>query len=212
MSTEQSNEPTGTETPEEKPVTGAEGNNAAPTPLDVKKASADSWTALNEYGYPDETKVEDMTDKQQAAYWKHQSRKHEGRAKALKNANPDDDLQTQIAELQANLAARDLADAFKDVRISHPELGDDDLKLCSSTDPDEVRKWGDAFSAVLAAHNAKSGGETDDSGPDARTHVILPFARSGGSNKPDPSTPAKGSSDRQKLYEEALHRYDKPSK
>lgn len=202
MPTENTNEPTGTETTEEKPVTGAEAENPAPTPLDVKKASVESDAVLNEYGYPDETKVEDMTDKQQAAYWKHQSRKHESRAKALKN----EDALTQIAELKANLAARDLADAFKDVRISHPELGDDDMKLCSATDPDEVREWGDTFSAVLASHS-----NADESKPADGTHVILPFVRSGGSNKTDPSKPAKGGSDRQKLYEEALHRYDKPS-
>lgn len=38
---------------------------------------------LNEFGYPDDTKVEDMTQEQQIAYWKRCSRKHEAAEKAL---------------------------------------------------------------------------------------------------------------------------------
>lgn len=45
----------------------------------------------NEHGYPDETPVVEMTPEQQAAYWKRQSRKHEGAKK---------DLETQLAELK----------------------------------------------------------------------------------------------------------------
>lgn len=38
---------------------------------------------LNEHGYPDKTPVADMPAEQQAAYWKHQSRKHEDRVKSM---------------------------------------------------------------------------------------------------------------------------------
>jgi len=38
---------------------------------------------VNEHGFPDATPVKDMTEGQQAAYWKHQARKHEDRVKAM---------------------------------------------------------------------------------------------------------------------------------
>lgn len=38
---------------------------------------------LNEHGYPDETPVKDMAEGQQAAYWRHQARKHEDRWKSM---------------------------------------------------------------------------------------------------------------------------------
>lgn len=38
---------------------------------------------LNEFGYPDDTPVSEMSDKEQAAYWKRQSRKHEAAAKRV---------------------------------------------------------------------------------------------------------------------------------
>lgn len=37
---------------------------------------------VNEHGFPDKTPLASMTIDQQAAYWKHQARKHEGTAKA----------------------------------------------------------------------------------------------------------------------------------
>jgi hypothetical protein len=39
--------------------------------------------ALNEHGYPDKTPVKDMPVDQQAAYWRHQARKHEDRVKSM---------------------------------------------------------------------------------------------------------------------------------
>jgi hypothetical protein len=38
---------------------------------------------VNEHGFPDRTPVADMAPEQQAAYWKHQARKHEDRVRAL---------------------------------------------------------------------------------------------------------------------------------
>ncbi|MDF2045143.1 hypothetical protein P2P98_03135 [Microbacterium sp. Kw_RZR3] len=40
-------------------------------------------------GFPADTPVKDMTAEQQAAYWKHQSRKHENRATAYGGLTPD---------------------------------------------------------------------------------------------------------------------------
>lgn len=37
---------------------------------------------VNEHGFPDKTPIKDMSVEQQAAYWKHQARKHEDTAKA----------------------------------------------------------------------------------------------------------------------------------
>lgn len=44
---------------------------------------AGTESALNEYGYPDKTPVAEMPTDQQAAYWKHQARKHEDRVKSM---------------------------------------------------------------------------------------------------------------------------------
>jgi hypothetical protein len=46
-------------------------------------------------GFPENTSVAEMTDKQQAAYWKYQSRKHENTVKARSDY---DDLKTKAAE------------------------------------------------------------------------------------------------------------------
>ncbi|MCQ6554800.1 hypothetical protein NPS70_16565 [Streptomyces sp. C10-9-1] len=60
---------------------------------------------VNEHGYPDATPIAEMTPEQQAAYWKHQSRKHEARA----NAGPD---ATELERLrQRDTALKELEDA-----------------------------------------------------------------------------------------------------
>lgn len=46
-------------------------------------AGDDNGPALNEHGFPDKTPVKDMTEGQQAAYWRHQARKHEDRVKGM---------------------------------------------------------------------------------------------------------------------------------
>lgn len=49
----------------------------------VNQSDKERTVEDNEFGYPDGTPVAEMTDKQQASYWKRQSRKHEGRLKDL---------------------------------------------------------------------------------------------------------------------------------
>lgn len=50
--------------------------------------------ADKDLGYPKDTPIAEMTDKQQAAYWKHHARKHEGTA----NARADYDDQKALAD------------------------------------------------------------------------------------------------------------------
>ncbi|MEE8736895.1 hypothetical protein [Bifidobacterium subtile] len=95
-----------------------------------------------------------------------------------------DQLKTDRPYLFTEADDREIEYAKKDVRAAHPEIDDDAMRFCPDTDPDGVREWGDAFAAYLA--------ERMGSEPGKGAHVILPFARSGGSNKPDPSTPAGG--------------------
>lgn len=58
----------------------------------------DGQTHVNEHGYPDRTPIADMTVEQQAAYWKHQSRKHESRVQGMQDY---DAIKTELAELKA---------------------------------------------------------------------------------------------------------------
>src|SRR5215218_296038 len=48
-------------------------------------------------GFPADTPVTEMTTEQQAAYWKHQSRKHEERARSREDY---DDLKAKAAKLE----------------------------------------------------------------------------------------------------------------
>lgn len=67
---------------------------------------------VNEHGFPDKTPVKDMSDAQQAAYWRHQSRKHEDRVKsmgdydALKAERDDLKARHQTADEKALEAAK----------------------------------------------------------------------------------------------------------
>ncbi|MHC6175462.1 hypothetical protein [Glutamicibacter sp. X7] len=49
----------------------------------------DTEGAKNDLGFPADTAVKDMTPDQQAAYWKHQARKHESRVKAYGDITPE---------------------------------------------------------------------------------------------------------------------------
>ena len=51
--------------------------------------TATQTQAATDLGFPAETPVKDMTVDQQAAYWKHQSRKHEERSKAFGDLTPE---------------------------------------------------------------------------------------------------------------------------
>jgi hypothetical protein len=61
--------------------------------------------AVNEHGYPDATPIADMSAEQQAAYWKHQSRRHEQRASAAPDAAELERLRAAEAELNTRKAA-----------------------------------------------------------------------------------------------------------
>lgn len=70
-----------------------------------------------ELGYPANTPVTDMDDKQQAAYWKHYARKHEATA----NARGDyDDLKAQANEL-AQLKAKNQTDQERELAAARLE-------------------------------------------------------------------------------------------
>lgn len=76
--------------------------------------------AAAERGFPAETPVSEMTAPQQAAYWKHQARQHEGRVKAL-GVTPDEvkalrDKAARADQLEYDLASdkdKAVADAKK---------------------------------------------------------------------------------------------------
>jgi len=48
-------------------------------------------------GFPKDTPVAEMTEKQQAAYWKHQSRRHEGRVKDLVGERTPEQVKQDLA-------------------------------------------------------------------------------------------------------------------
>ncbi|MFJ6720485.1 hypothetical protein [Streptomyces sp. NPDC091259] len=68
---------------------------------------------LNEHGYPDATPIAEMSADHQAAYWKHQSRKHEQRA----NAAPDAAELERLRAAEAELASRKAADLSETERL-----------------------------------------------------------------------------------------------
>lgn len=114
------------------PATGTPGTPAAGAPTGTPAgAPAGQQGAPADRGYPEGTPLEQMTDAQQAAYWRHHSRKHEQRAaqapppdelaqlrdKAAKfdaaeqaNLSELEKLQKANADLQARVAAADLAE------------------------------------------------------------------------------------------------------
>jgi hypothetical protein len=83
--------------------------------------------AVNEHGFPDNTPIAEMTAEHQAAYWKHQSRKHEQRATsapdaaelqrlkdrdaALKKLEDDNLTETQRLQAERDAAAAEAATA-----------------------------------------------------------------------------------------------------
>lgn len=53
----------------------------------------------NDLGFPAETPIAEMTDKQQAAYWRHNARKHETTWKSVAGDRPLADVQKDLQEL-----------------------------------------------------------------------------------------------------------------
>jgi hypothetical protein len=159
-------------------------------------------------GYPEGTKVEDMTLEQQVAYWRSMSRKHEGREKA--NRSQDDDLRSQIEDFRRELAARDVDAARKDVRIAHPEIDDAAMGFCPGTDPEAIRKWGDDFSAYIAGRPASDGAGapgTDRNDGHVANSTERRLMNGVGSNAASPAAPARGASNRKSNYEKAHSMY-----
>jgi hypothetical protein len=64
--------------------------------------SSSGGSGEGDHGFPAGTPVAEMTEKQQAAYWKFQSRKHEARAEARKDY---DDVKAKAAQYDALAAA-----------------------------------------------------------------------------------------------------------
>lgn len=60
--------------------------------------------------FPADTSVKDMTPEQQAAYWKHQSRKHEDRVKAYGNLTPEQALKAAEDAEEARKSALSVTD------------------------------------------------------------------------------------------------------
>lgn len=60
--------------------------------MTVKNNENTPEVVLNEFGYPDETPVKEMTSEQQVAYWKRQARKHEEAAKKIEPGKVDDSV------------------------------------------------------------------------------------------------------------------------
>jgi hypothetical protein len=53
----------------------------------------------NDLGFPKDTPVAEMTDKQATAYWKHKARKHEGRVSELVGDRTPEQVKQDLAEL-----------------------------------------------------------------------------------------------------------------
>lgn len=83
--------------------TSGGGGDAAAASSDNQGDAGAGSDAGSDKGFPENTPVAEMNPGQQAAYWKHQSRKWEGQAK--QNPTP-----AEIAELKAKAEAHDAAE------------------------------------------------------------------------------------------------------
>jgi len=95
------------------PTTETQPTAPAPTPAPTKPT--------NDRGYPSDTPIAEMTEKQQAAYWKDKARKHEERAKAFDGLTPE-----TLAEL------RDKAD--KHAALERELMSDKDKAVAEAKD------------------------------------------------------------------------------
>lgn len=90
---------------------------------------------LNEHGYPDATPVASMEPAEQAAYWKHQSRKHEARASQALPADELEALRAAKAELDTRKAA-ELTDAE---RVQAAATAAESARTAAERERDELR-------------------------------------------------------------------------
>lgn len=151
--------------PQVPPADDAAAKAAADAAEAKAKADADAAAAKkaaddankndgDDLGYPKNTKIEDMTAEQQAAYWKAYARKHETQFKALAG---NDLTPEQVAQLLADKekAEREAMSAQeKAVADARKEARDEALKEAQTM---SVR-------AIMDAHVAASG--LDKSNPD----------------------------------------------
>lgn len=160
--------------------------------------------------FPENTPVESMTLEQQAAYWKSMARKHESREKALNKQIAEsngDDLKTQVADLQARLAERDLEDARKDVRLAHPEITDEIFAdLCHDTDPQAVREWGDKMAKAMQTVKEKPMPTPSNPQPQHSINPVTRVALAAAAQNNSAEPHVKGES-RQSAYEKARKQY-----
>lgn len=117
------------------PVMGGSGDApvdpapADPKPVEPKPAEP---APVPDKGFPENTPVADMTAQQQAAYWKHQARRHEDRAKQAPS-------EAELTELRAAKEERDqlrqaqMTDAEKAVEAARAE-GEKTARLALAPD------------------------------------------------------------------------------
>lgn len=110
----------------------------APAPTFTPPAPAPAPPAPTDPGFPANTPVVQMTEGQQAAYWKHYARQHEDRNKAFGDLTPE-----QLTELRA---AKERQDALE------LELGTTTDKAVAQAAKDaEVKARGELLPQVISA-------------------------------------------------------------
>ncbi|MCO6558489.1 MAG: hypothetical protein J6575_03510 [Bifidobacterium sp.] len=104
----------------------------------------------------------------------------------------------QSEQQREALAERDRDSARKDVLLKHPELDEEDLKLCGETEPAKIGEWGDQY-----AERQKKHIETAQTG---HHNLAVGLAREGSWSNKSPKTEPKGSG-RSEAYEQAKKKY-----
>lgn len=97
------------------PANGPQDGTGQPGTVPAPQQPAPAPAA--DQGFPANTPVAQMTDKQEAAYWRHQSRKHEDRAKSTVS-------DTELSELRAAAAERD--------QLKHAQMSDSEKAIAEA--------------------------------------------------------------------------------
>lgn len=135
------------------PVLGGEESEDAAAQAAAAQAAAEAQAA--ERGFPADTPWRDMKPEQQAAYWQHQARRHEGRVSALGNITPE-----ALAELQTKAAKAEEYEAAN---------GTDTEKAVQSAYTTAEKAAADKYQPLLvrARFDAAVGDRLDSAGLDA---------------------------------------------
>lgn len=96
--------------PNNPPAPPAPNNQPDQPPASPPNPAPNEAPPQGDKGFPEGTPLAEMTDAQQAAYWKHHARRHEDTVKGFKGLTPQ-----QVAELQAE------NDSLKTERMSADE-------------------------------------------------------------------------------------------